>query len=146
MRKNGFSLVETMMVLAVAGTIVLVGWPRLSSALARTDLRGARGALISLYNRARSAALEGSRVATLNLSGSRVWITATPRLNGGAGVDTVGPVEDFGARFGVTVSATPVSAIPIDPRGLGSIGATLYVSKNGLTDSVLVSGYGRITR
>jgi hypothetical protein len=63
----------------------------------------------------------------------------------GGGVDTV-MVEDFGqAGIGLTTTA---STIQIDSRGiatsLGSLAATIAMSKGSHADTVRISGFGRV--
>ena len=149
MRSNGFSLVEMMVALVVAGLIVLIGWPRFRETLVKSDVRSARGTVLAAYARARAAAIQSGRSITLQFSGTSAWVTGTPRLTPRAGStsDTVGAVEDLSRRYGVTVSAAPVSALTIDPRGFTSAAlTTVYVSRAGFTDSVVISGFGRVLK
>lgn len=143
-RRNGFTLVEMLIIVVMIGIIVLMGWPRLYDALNRSNLRGAQQSISAMYAQARSAALQGGRQVWLNVNGNRLWITASPRLNAGTGtVDTVGSVKDINSAYGATV-ATTTSSFAIDPRGLAGSTGTITVTLAGRSDSVQVSGYGRV--
>ena len=71
----------------------------------------------------------------------RVWVTSCGP--GGAGVDTVGNVQDLGSRFGVTVAASGDSVI-YGPNGMGASPGwiVLTFSKGGHSDSLAISPVG----
>ena len=56
----------------------------------------------------------------------------------------MGAVENLGAQFGVSIAATgPVS---VQPTGLVNAGTPIRVTvtKQGKSDSVVISGYGKM--
>lgn len=148
MNKRGFSLTEALVVMVVAGILGLLGFPTLASAMNRRMAWNARAVAIGMYSRARSNAMETGRSTTLTWTGNVAVITAGPRLLPGVGtVDTIGKPEDFGLQYGVVVTGTPGAALSIDPRGLGtSASTTVFFSRNGVRDSVMVTGYGRVVK
>lgn len=149
-RAAGFTLVETLLVVVILGTVALIGVPRMRAGIISTDLRGARTALTSLVAKARASATQSSRVTLLKIEGNNAYVLARPRLVPlpGSTADTVGQVQRLDDLYGVTLSAA-VDSIRFDPRGLGSgfgSGTTFLLSRDGHTDSIRVDGLGRITR
>jgi prepilin-type N-terminal cleavage/methylation domain-containing protein len=146
--RRGFTLAEALVVMVVAGIVGLLSLPTLASARDRRMAWSARAIAIGMYSRARANAMETGRSVTLAWTGNVAVITAVPRLLPGVGtVDTIGEAEDFALQYGVTVTATPGTTLAIDPRGLGtSASTTVYFSRNGVRDSVMVTGYGRVVK
>ncbi|HYF39668.1 MAG TPA: GspH/FimT family pseudopilin [Gemmatimonadales bacterium] len=149
-RAAGFTLVETMMVVVILGTVALIGVPRMQSGMNSTNLRSARTALVNLIAKARASATQTSRVTVLKIEGNSAYVLARPRMVplAGSTADTVGSVQPLDQLYGVTITAA-VDSIRFDPRGLGSGfggGTTFLISRNGHTDSIRVDGLGRVTR
>ena len=144
----GLSLIEMLTVMTLVGILTLLMAPRIDLSFTQANVRSAQGAIITKYQRTKSVAVQGNRIATLNLAGNLAWITASPRLtpHAGSAVDTVEAVTDFGALYGVTLTATPTGTLGVDPRGIGTSGATITFARAGLTDSVIISTFGRITK
>jgi len=144
----GFTLIEAVIVFVMVGILTAIAYPRLTGGVARNSVRSARGHIISLYSKTRAAAIETSRATTLNFTAGTAWITASPRLNAGAGtVDTIGQVENLTGQYGVTVTFAPAGQLTVDPRGFGSATlTTVRVTRGGFTDSMVVSGFGRVIK
>lgn len=148
-REAGFTLIEAVIVFVLVGILSALAFPKLTGASAKNNVRSARGHAISLYAKARAAAIETSRSTTLNFTGSRAWITATPRIVALAGStrDTIGQVENLTSIYGVTLTFNPTGTLTIDPRGMGSSTVTtVWMTRNGFTDSMVVSGFGRVIK
>ncbi len=149
-RRRGFTLIETLLVIVIISILVLISYPKISSAMIKTNVRGARTMLANMFAKARTAATQTNRQTRLMFSGNQVWIVASPRLLTGAGtVDTIGPVENLNTLYGVTVTPPAgVDSVVFDLRGLSAFGATstFKVAKTGHTDSILVDGLGRIVK
>ena len=131
------------------GLISAYAVPRLVGSSARNNVRAARGHLISLFSKARASAIETNRSTTLNFTASQAYITASPRLTtGGSGtVDTIGSVDNMATRYGVTLTWNPAAQITVDPRGFGSTTVTtVWATRAGWTDSMVVSGFGRVIK
>lgn len=150
MRKNGFTLIEAVLVMVVFGLIMALGFPRMSRALSKADVRSARTALASMYAQARAVAVRYNRTAAVAFNGNNAIITMRPRLaNPAAGdYDTVSLV-DMAARYGVTVtrSAGMQDSLRVDPRGFGMTGttaATVWVARDGYSDSIIVNAFGKL--
>lgn len=148
-RRSGFTLIETLMAIVIVALLVLIGFPKVSSAMIKTNVRGARTTLANMFTKARTVATQTNRKTRLKFNGNQVWIVASPRLLPGAGtVDTIGPVENLNTLYGVTVTS-PVDSVTFDPRGLAAgfgASSTLKVAKSGHTDSIVVDGLGRVVK
>ena len=148
--RRGFTLIETLLAVVIVSILVLIGYPKVSRAMAQTDVRSAQTALANMFAKARAAATQGSRKTALMFDGNQVLVTAKPRLvsDGVSAIDTVGTVMNLNALYGVTV--TPgVDSVAFDPRGLGSnfgTTTTFSVARGGHTDSVTIDGLGRVIR
>jgi type II secretory pathway pseudopilin PulG len=141
-KQAGFTLIEIVIVFVLMGAMVLIGMPRMMNTMEHNDVRGARAKVVALFNRARSHAIERNRHVMFRVDPAMVAIT---ELIPGGGVDTV-MVEDFG-RAGIGL-ATTATTIQIDSRGiatsLGSLAATIVMSKGSHADTVRISGFGRV--
>jgi prepilin-type N-terminal cleavage/methylation domain-containing protein len=149
-RTNGFTLIETMLVVTILGAMMLIGFPRMRDGMTRSNVRGARTTLINLLAKARTAATQTNRVTLLKIQGNNAFVLARPRLvaDGISNADTLGAVEPLGAIYGVTVTAL-IDSVRFDPRGLGTGfggGTDFLVSKNGKTETIRVDGLGRVTK
>ena len=148
-RSEGFTLVETMLVVTILGIVVLIGYPRMSAGMTSTNVRGARTTLINLVAKARTAATQNNRIALLKIEGNNAFVLMRPRLLPGAGnADTLGAVERLGDSYGVTLTAA-IDSVRFDPRGLGTgfgTGTTFLVSRNGRTETIMIDGLGRVTK
>jgi prepilin-type N-terminal cleavage/methylation domain-containing protein len=149
-RTNGFTLIETMLVVTILGAMMLIGFPRMRDGMTRSNVRGARTTLINLLAKARTAATQTNRVTLLKIQGNNAFVLARPRLvaDGISNADTLGAVEQLGAIYGVTVTAL-IDSVRFDPRGLGTGfggGTDFLVSKNGKTETIRVDGLGRVTK
>lgn len=143
--RRGFTLIEVMIVIVVAGLLFMIGLPRLRDAVVRNNVYQSRVAVSGLYARARAASIEQGRMGYLAISGNRVTVLLRIAPAGAAWADTVGVVEDLNARYGVTVTASD-DTIRFDPRGFGLNGVTesIAVSRDGIADTVFISAFGRI--
>jgi prepilin-type N-terminal cleavage/methylation domain-containing protein len=148
-QKNGFTLVETLIVVVLIGAVTLIGYPKVASGLAKNNLRSSRVTLANMFTKARAVATQQNRRTSIAFNGNNVVVTASPRKLPGLGtVDTIGAVEKLNDVYGVTLSAPPVTSVGFDPRGFGSLGTsrTFVVTRNGKRDSIIVDGLGRVIR
>ena len=79
--------------------------------------------------------------AALRFDDNKVFVTA----GAGATYDTVGAVRDLSIDFGATIDPDP-GPIVIDSKGFPSGAVTVKVTRNGYTDSVHISRYGRLDK
>ncbi|HKP28760.1 MAG TPA: prepilin-type N-terminal cleavage/methylation domain-containing protein [Gemmatimonadales bacterium] len=138
---SGFSLVEMLIVIVVAGLLMAMALPKLRNTLAQRDVNSARAAVANMYARARINALQTRKSTTINFSSTDTWVTVP--ITGG--LDTIGAVAQLATLYGVSVNAS-VASITVLPTGLSNMGstATITVTRSGKSDSVMISGYGRL--
>lgn len=148
-QRAGFTIMELLIVVVIIGITAAAAYPLIGRAMTRIDVRGARYHATTLITQARAAAQETGRTATLSFAGNRAVITATPRLVAAVGstVDTIGTPVNYTQAYRVTVTGTAGTSIVFDPRGLASsVATTIRFARSGITDSVIVTGLGRVTR
>jgi prepilin-type N-terminal cleavage/methylation domain-containing protein len=148
-QRQGFTLIEMLLVIVILGIIGVFGFPRMSAAMTNTNVRGARTTLINLIAKARTAATQTNRIALLKINGDHAFVLLRPRRLSGLGdADTLGTVVRLGDTYGVTVIAT-IDSVRFDPRGMGTgfgTGTTFLVSRNGHSDTITIDGLGRVTK
>lgn len=147
--RYGFTLVEALIVVVILGLIVLIGFPKVSAAMVKSDLRSARTAVINLVATARAASAQTSRRTWIKFEGTKAYVLARPRQPtlAGSDADTIGAVQDLSAQYGVTVTA--VDSIQFDPRGFGaSLGDTssIVLSRSSHSEAVTLDGLGRVIK
>ena len=106
-RRNGFTLIETLLVVVIMGLVTLMALPKINSAFAHTNVINAKSRLVALYSTARSAAMSLNQTAILRLNGNQVYVYARPRRKAptaGNSVDTIVRPTNFSTVYGVTVS------------------------------------------
>jgi prepilin-type N-terminal cleavage/methylation domain-containing protein len=138
--RAGFTLIEALIAVVLMGMLLALAPPRIRDAATSADVRNARAAVANLYARARVTAVQLRKPATLRFNVNQAYVTVPL----GAGLDTVGAVVDLGTEYGVTL--TPSGTISVSPTGLVNANPpiTILVSKSGKSDSLVISGYGRI--
>jgi prepilin-type N-terminal cleavage/methylation domain-containing protein len=151
--RKGFTLTETLIAIVIVSLLVLMGYPKLTSAMVTTNVRGARTTIVNMVSRARAAAVQGNRrSAQVEFVGNNVLVTATPRVAtlAGSTKDTVGSVQNLNAIYGVTVNSANLTngTITFDPRGIGggfvSTGSTVSVTKSGKSETITIDKLGRV--
>lgn len=144
MRRDGFTLVELVMVIVVAGLILIIGVPRMNSAVVDSNIRGARNSVHNMLAQARAGATEYGRATAVRFNGNQAYVTvATGQLVNP--LDTLGEVRNLNREFGVTVGAS-AALVSYDPRGFGLNGGnvTLTFTRSGHADTLVVSSFGRV--
>lgn len=144
-REKGFTLIELMLVIVIAGLMMMIGLPRLRDGMIRTDVRSARAAVTVLHAQARAAAVGRGRPSYLAFDGDNAMVLVRIAPGNGAWADTVGSVTDLNALYGVTVTASN-DLIGFDPRGFGdnSESVTVEVAYGDITETVTIGAFGRL--
>ena len=149
MSRSGFTAIEMVIVVVLIGIIAMIGFPKISKTLDKTNVRSARDAVGTLAATARAAAIQRGCRSALHFTAtpSVVWVTTACPTK----VDTVSGVQDLQARFKVTMSASRDS-VQYDPRGLSMDGfasntvARLTGRVTTNQDSVMINPIGKVVR
>jgi len=150
--ETGFSLIEMMVVIIIAGIIVSIVWLRLSYIAPRYRLEGAARNLAAEIQKARGQAIaEGKCVRVSFQIGAKTYTADTAAgsatCSGAAFTSgTALKIEDSGT---IDIVGTPVSAI-FNPRGgsegTGGVYPTIPLRNNlGDVRTVLVNPVGRVS-
>jgi prepilin-type N-terminal cleavage/methylation domain-containing protein len=141
----GFTILELLVVLTVAGVLIGISGKGLASAYAGNSRQSAVRVASSTLFRTRAIAIQRSRQAWLVRSGNTLKV-----LGDSSGTKVqLAPAVDLAARYGVTLSSvsTPVGrdSVSFDARGLITGTTTAYkiiITRAAKTDTVCVSGLG----
>jgi prepilin-type N-terminal cleavage/methylation domain-containing protein len=153
-RRKGFTVVEMLIVVVILGMIVLMGFPRMQAGVVNNNVRAARTALINMIAAARAASSQTNRSTWVKIEANRALVLARPRRLAGAGnADTIGPIQDLGQAYGVTVVSATATTASVDSFGfnpslttLGAAAKSFSISRSGRTDTVGVDGMGRVRK
>jgi prepilin-type N-terminal cleavage/methylation domain-containing protein len=145
-RRNGFTLIEALIVLVIIGLTGLIALPKLNTAFAQNNVLSAKARLLTLYSTARAAAVGNSQTAILRVNGNQIYVYARPRRKSGAGtVDTIVKPTNLSTSYGVTLSGG-VDSVRIMPTGVGLDSAVIVLTKYSSVDTVIISKYGRVIK
>lgn len=145
----GFSLIEMLIVVVMIGLMSLFAFPRVVRVFDQSQVRSARQAVQNKFNTARMNARQFGRRTFLIRNGNWFVVERTPRM-----VELVGSDRDtVGSMINVRndnwqVAAEGADTVAIDPRGLTQ-GAGPWVFtfvRNAARDSIIISGFGMVTR
>ena len=138
--RRGFTMIEMLVVVVLIGIITLMIFPLVRDMNIKNDVRSARSAVSALYVKARSTAIATSRPTTLKTANDSLWLTQSI---GGVQTVVAGSTEKLNSRYGVTVTTS--GDISLTPTGLVTTGTdTITVTKSGVSQRFIVSGYGRV--
>ncbi len=144
-RRRGYTIFELLLVVTVIGAMAAMAIPKLKEPMIRELVRSARRTMVTHVAQARGAAASrGCRGVVHVVSGAnaRVWVT-TCRV-AGAGMDTVGAVDQLSDRYHVSVQSS-VDSVQFSPNGI-AIGAgwsTLVFARAGFSDTLTISPLGK---
>ncbi|HEX7089572.1 MAG TPA: type II secretion system protein [Longimicrobiales bacterium] len=115
-RTAGFTGIEMLIVLIIAGVLLAMAVPALGRARARQGALNARDALVMLGARARAVAIEHGDVAELRVDAvtDRAWIQ-----HAGSTMDAVDYSGEFDADVRIS-SGSAALCVRYNARGLGS--------------------------
>ena len=150
--RAGFSLVELLITMVVAGVLLMVAGPRWRAYRDGAAVRAARLELIAAHEAARAGAVQRGQAGRLLLDGDslRAVIDTGPPGAPPTGRMTVfGPVRlDALHEVTLTVANAADRAVVYDSRGLANprLGRTAVyvVARGGFRDSVCVSSMGMV--
>lgn len=136
--RSGFTLPETVLILAIAGILLAISLPRLSGALDRIEVESAATHLVAAHQRARLMAVTRSQVLILSVAPAELSIRkrgeATPLW-----------LEPGPAAMRVQL-AGPARQFIFSPEGLtlGASNATLRLARGAASRGVVISRMGRV--
>ena len=144
-KRSGFTMLELMVVLVVAGVLVAITGKGLASAFAGNSRTSAVRVVGTTLFQARAIAIQRSRQAWLIRSGNTIKIVAD---SSGSKVQ-LGQIVDLSQRYGVTLSSASTPSgrdtVSFDQRGLITGTTTAYkiiITKGTKADTVCVTGLG----
>ena len=136
--RQGFSLIELMLVLAVTGLLFGIALPRLSGALDHIEVWSAANHLVAAHRRARIMAVTRGQVLVLTIEAAHLAIRAREHTE---------PLwtEAGPAAARVTLDG-PVRQFTFSPEGLtlGLSNATLRLSRGAASRTIVISRLGRV--
>jgi prepilin-type N-terminal cleavage/methylation domain-containing protein len=147
-KRNGFTLIEMLIVVVIIGIVGVISLPKLNAAFARSNVLSAKTRIAALYSVARATAVSRNQTAILRINGNQVYVYARPRRNtpiGANTIDTVVRPVNISTLFGVTVGGG-VDSARIAPTGLGLDSAVITFSKYPSLDTLYISRYGRVQK
>ena len=142
-RRNGFTLIEVLIVITIVGILLGIVVPRYGSIAAAMNVRSAKQEMATLLAQGRATAIQTDQTVKVIRSGNVVSLVAVS----GAGA-TIISQQDLGSQFGVTLSASK-DTIAYDSRGMVSGNTTTlkFIVTNGVTrDSVCLMSLGKVSR
>jgi prepilin-type N-terminal cleavage/methylation domain-containing protein len=150
---RGFTMVETIMVVAIVAIVAAIGGPKLLDALQRRTTASAADQFVLTHTLARSTAIRFARVAQLHIdaNGKRFWVDVDTSANGIGQRATIANVRDLSGT-GLTMSSTR-SLLCFDARGIASTSgpcepgdAKVIFSKGATADTVSTTALGKVLR
>jgi prepilin-type N-terminal cleavage/methylation domain-containing protein len=148
-RRRGFSLVEMLIVVVMIGIMLSIGFPKLRTGMINNNVRAARTALINMIAAARNASSQTNRFTWVKIEGNRAVVMARPPFStaGGRTADTIGPVQNLGQLYGVTITPDGDSVrFNSTLTSLGLVGKTFTITRSGRVETVAVDGQGRVLK
>jgi prepilin-type N-terminal cleavage/methylation domain-containing protein len=144
--RAGYSLIEMMVVLVIAGIAMSISLPKFAAMRDRMSVRSAKQQFASYLATARSAAIRQGQSGQFHANANNIWSNVNQA--NGTNINVSRAVSLKTARgVTVTLGGSPPSqdSIVFDSRGMGSTGARTYLfTRNGIKDSICVSRLGLI--
>ena len=138
--RRGFTLVETLLVIAIMAIVTAAAGPRLGSLLDRQRVSAAASAIVDAHTRARIRAVLESRVTLLDVRADSIILSVS--VPGGSTPVWSAPGP---ATHGVTLTA-PSRSVTFAPTGIamGVSNVTFTLTRGTATKRVVVSRLGRV--
>ena len=150
--RSGFTLFELLTTIVLIGIILAFSYPKLQGIARTASLRGARRAMTTAVNVAKTSAITAGKCSYLKITSSSVKVFTTP-CEGGTQIEVVSD-RNFATDYGVVVtlaknggSALTTDSLGFDPRGIPLSNASSSVftlTKSGSSYTVTVGNYGRV--
>lgn len=150
--RRGFTLYELFVVLVLIGLVGAIAFPKMMQIGNGSNLRGARGAMLTALNVAKSSAVTTGKCGYLKINNAAVTVFLVA-CGGGSQTEVISN-RNFETDYGVDVtltkgsgSALSVDSIGFDPRGIpinNTQSAVFTFTRSGETKIVTVGNYGRL--
>jgi prepilin-type N-terminal cleavage/methylation domain-containing protein len=150
--RRGFTLYELFVVLVLIGLVGAISFPKMMQIGNGSNLRGARGAMLTALNVAKSSAVTTGKCGYLKVNNDAVTVFLVA-CGGGSQTEVISN-RNFGSDYGVDVTLTrgagsplAVDSIGFDPRGIpinNTQSAVFTFTRSGETKIVTVGNYGRL--
>lgn len=153
MNRQGFTMIEAVMVMSVIGIVAAMGGPKISAALQRRTTASAADQFVLTHSVTRSTALRYGRIAQLHVDsiGQRFWIdvdTSADGIGQRAIIGNVRYVDDTGLHM-----TTNRALLCFDARGIASTAgscesgdANVIFSDGVMADTVMTTLLGKVLR
>lgn len=135
--RMGFTIMELMVVVSLIAIMSFMAWPKVITMYEQGRVRSARTAVRNLFEAGRMNARANNARVTLTRTGNIFQLTNNTT---GAVLGTVNVEGEF------NVTADRDVSILIDARGLSPQARTFVFTRGAAADSIVISGYGRVTR
>ena len=154
MKNKGFTIMELVIVLILAGIAIAIVSPSIGKAFRRTGVRAAVDQFSSTHSLARSAAVRYGRMSELHIdvTNGKFWVEVDTSSAGGVN-DTVGVVKYLEPNGVTLTSPTSTSLLCFDARGLPSTrnscnqpNGTFIFTAGSKVDTVTITALGRVLR
>src|SRR5437762_13377517 len=152
-RRRGFTMIETIMVLALIGIVAAIGGPKIGAALQRRTTASGADQFALTHSLSRSTAVRYARVAQLHIDapGKRFWVDVDTSANGSGQRATIAYVRDV-STGGLTMTSTR-TLLCFDARGLPSTlgscepaDASIIFSDGAMADTIVTTALGKVLR
>ena len=136
--RQGFTIVETTLVIALSSALAAISLPRAWSFIDRIEVRGAVTEVESMFSLARHTAIARGSPVSLDIDAARNIVSIR------SGTEIL-RVREIGLAHGVSLSAnrTGITYSPIGV-GYGAANFSLIVSRRQAVDTIVVSRLGRV--
>ena len=136
--RRAFTAIELLIVICILAVLSAIAVPAAATLLDRIRVRGAVTEIESLFGAARHGAIAREMLASVEID------TASRTISITVGGDTV-RIAKVGAEHGVELAANR-AAMSYSPTGVGYGAANLsvFVRKNSVVDTIVVSRLGRV--
>ena len=145
--RTGFTLIETMVVLVIAGIVLSMSLPKMAAMRDRMSVRAAKQQFSSYLATTRAVAIRQSQTAQLHVQQNHMWSTVDQPNGTNISVGKrIRLLEQFGVYVTRGDGSTPDDIVSYDARGMSNSGGhrTYVLTKNNYQDSICVSRVGLV--
>ncbi len=145
----GFTVIEMLMVIVVAGIMMAVAIPFLRTTSQKTAVHGAADEISRLYATARATSIQRGKLSWLVLDPTNSSALVIANKVNAVGIDTIVKPDNLKTRYSITFTSSADSLV-FTPRGVGANVATTTViltsTTGGIVDTVSIYPTGKIVR